>query len=305
LGSSASHEILEPALFADTIYKKLRDLMRPVRVLATAVFVCSIAVPAFAQEPVPTESTDTVATAAPDGAKAEQLTPPGVNGIPQLPRVSQDPEGNPLKLAASDFKNFFSGDTGRTLAYTAVAAIAAAPWDREGVNNGFGIPTTVFQSGNVIGNFAFQIGAGFAAYGAGKAFGNQQVSFVGRDIVRAQIVSQVMVQSLKYAVQRDRPDHSNNKSFPSGHSASAFATATVLQRYYGWKVGVPAYALGSYVALARMSWNRHHATDVVMGAGFGIAAARTVTMSVAQTKFSVGVQPQVGGASINFTKIYK
>ena len=94
-------------------------------------------------------------------------------------------------------------------------------------------------------------------------------------------------------------------SFPSGHSASAFATATVLQRYYGWKVGAPAYALGSYVALARMSWNRHHATDVVMGAGFGIAAARTVTMSVAKTKFNVGVQPQVGGASINFTKIYK
>ena len=279
--------------------------MHPVRILATAVFVCAIAAPALAQEPVPTESTDTVATAAPDGAKAEQLPPSGVNGGPQLPRVSQDPEGNPLRLAASDFKNFFSGDTARTLSYTAIAAIAAAPWDREGVNNGFGIPTTVFQSGNVIGNFAFQMGAGFAAYGAGKAFGNQRISFVGRDIVRAQVVSQVMVQSLKYAVRRDRPDHSNSQSFPSGHSASAFATATVLQRYYGWKVGLPAYALGSYVALARMSWNRHHASDVVMGAGFGIAAARTVTMSLAKEKFSVGVQPQVGGASINFTKIYK
>ena len=54
-----------------------------------------------------------------------------------------------------------------------------------------------------------------------------------------------------------------------------------------------------------MSWNRHHATDVVMGAGFGIAAARTVTMEMAKSKFSVGVQPQAGGASINFTKIYK
>ena len=268
--------------------------MHPVRILATAVFVCAIAAPAFAQDPVPTESTDTVATAAPDGAKTEQLPPSGVNGGPQLPRVSQDPEGNPLRLAASDFKNFFSGDTARTLSYTAIAAIAAAPWDREGVNNGFGIPTTVFQ-----------IGAGFATYGTGKAFGDKKMAYAGRDIVRAQVVSQVMVQSLKYVVRRDRPDHSNNKSFPSGHSASAFATATVLQRYYGWKVGVPAYALGSYVALARMSWNRHHATDVVMGAGFGIAAARTVTMSVANSKFSVGVQPQVGGASINFTKIYK
>ena len=151
--------------------------------------------------------------------------------------------------------------------------------------------------------FTFQIGAGFATYGVGKAFGNQKAADVGRDIVRAQVLSQVLVQAVKYTVRRERPDGSNNKSFPSGHSASAFATATVLQRHYGWKVGVPAYALGSYVALARMAWNRHHATDVVMGAGFGIASARTVTMSMAKSKFSVGVQPQVGGASVNFTKI--
>ena len=275
-----------------------------VRLLATALFACAIAVPALAQEPVPAEPADTVATA-PDGATTEQLTPPPINGVPQLPRVSHDPEGNPLKLVGSDFKNFFSGDTARTLSYTAIVAIASAPWDREGVNNGFNLPTTLFQSGNVIGSFAFQASVGFATYGVGKAFGNNQVAFVGRDLVRAQVVSQVMVQALKVTVRRDRPDHSNNMSFPSGHSASAFATATVLQRYYGWKAGLPAYAVSSYVALARMSWNRHHATDVVMGAGFGIAAARTVTMSVAKTQFSVGVQPQVGGASINFTKIYK
>ena len=279
--------------------------MHPVRIFATALLVCACAVPALAQEPVPAEPSDTVATTTPDGSPAEQLRPPVTNTVPELPRVSHDPEGNPLKLSAGDFKHFFSADTGKTLAYTAIVAIAAAPWDREGVNNGFNIPTTVFQSGNTIGNFVFQIGAGFATYGVGKAVGNKQAAFVGRDIVRAQVVSQVMVQSLKYVVRRDRPDHSDNKSFPSGHSASAFATATVLQRYYGWKVGAPAYALGSYIALARMSWNRHHASDVVMGAGFGIAAARTVTMTVAKEKFSVGVQPQVGGASINFTKIYK
>jgi membrane-associated phospholipid phosphatase len=79
----------------------------------------------------------------------------------------------------------------------------------------------------------------------------------------------------------------------------------VLHQYYGWKVGAPAYALGSYVALARMAWNRHHATDVVMGAGFGIAAAKTVTMSFGESRFAVGVKPQRGGASINFTKITK
>ena len=281
------------------------------RVLASTLVVLSLAVPAYAQESVPAPE-GAVAAAAPAGTEDPQQLPPTGLTIPKLPAgeapkmpVGSPIGGNPFKLAAGDFKNFFGKDTAQTLAYTSIVAIASAPWDREGVNNGFNLPTPIFQGGNVIGNFVFQIGAGFATYAGGKAVGNKQLAYAGRDIVRAQFLSQGMVQALKYTVRRERPDGSNNLSFPSGHSASMFATATVLQRYYGWKVGVPAYALGGYVALARMAWNRHHATDVVMGAGFGIASARTVTMNFGKTKYSVGVSPQTGGASVNFTKIYK
>jgi membrane-associated phospholipid phosphatase len=281
------------------------ELMSRVRHLACGIFALSIAVPAFAQDPAPTEPPETVASSAPDGSSTEQLPAGGANAAPQLPRVTPTVDGNAFKLTAGDFKNFFSADTARTLGYVAIVAIASAPWDREGVNNGFNIPTAAFESGNVIGNFVFQASAGFATYGVAKAFGNQKAAYVGRDMVRAQILSQVMVQTLKHSIRRDRPDGSNDKSFPSGHAASAFATATVLHRHYGWKVGLPAYAVGGYVSLARMAWNRHHASDVVMGAGFGIASARTVTMSMAKSRFNVGVQPQVGGASLNFTKVYK
>ena len=107
-----------------------------------------------------------------------------------------------FKLVAGDFKNFFSRDTALTMGYTSVAAIAAAPWDREGINNGFNIPTTVFQAGNVMGSFAFQIGVGAAAYAGGKALGNGKAAMVGRDIVRAQIVSQVIAQGVKFTVPR-------------------------------------------------------------------------------------------------------
>jgi membrane-associated phospholipid phosphatase len=279
--------------------------MSRVRLLACAAFACSIAAPAFAQESVPPAPPETVAAAEADGSAPEQLPAGTGPTVPLVPPVTETLDGNAFKLVASDFKNFFSADTGKTLGYVSIIAIASAPWDREGVNNGFNLPTTAFESGNVVGSFLFQVGAGFATYGVGKAVGNKKAAYVGRDIVRAQLLSQTMVQTLKYTIRRDRPDHSNDKSFPSGHSASAFATATVLHRHYGWKVGLPAYAIGGYVALARMAWNRHHASDVVMGAGFGIASARTVTMSVAKSKFSVGVQPQVGGASVNFTKIYK
>lgn len=273
------------------------------RLAAMALFVCVVAVPAFAQDPVPVENTgDAQVTAtAPDGTQGVQLPPAPPPRIVTTPVEST----NLFKLTAGDYKNFFSIDTAKVFGYVSVVAIAAAPWDREGVNNGFGIPTTLFESGNVMGTFLFQTGAGFASYAVGKGMGNRKLAMVGRDMVRAQFLSQGLVQVTKMAVQRERPDQSNSMSFPSGHSASAFATAGVLHRHYGWKVGAPAYALGSYVALARMAWNRHHATDVVMGAAFGIASARTVTMSVGDSKFNMGVQPETGGASLNFTKIYK
>ena len=273
------------------------------RLAAIAVFVCSVAVPAFAQDPIPVENTGDaqVAATAPDGAQAIQLPP----ALPPQMVTTPVESTNLFKLTAGDYKNFFSIDTAKVFGYVSVFAIAAAPWDREGVDNGFNIPTTLFESGNIMGTFLFQTGAGFASYAVGKGMGNRKLAIVGRDMVRAQFLSQGLVQVTKVAVQRERPDQSNSMSFPSGHSASAFATAGVLHRHYGWKVGAPAYAVGSYVALARMAWNRHHATDVVMGAAFGIASARTVTMSVGDSKFNMGVQPQTGGASLNFTKIYK
>jgi membrane-associated phospholipid phosphatase len=275
--------------------------MHVFRVAACFLVICALAVPAWAQEPLPAEN--------PGGSTAALITPETEQATPASQPVTVPATtvetGNIFKLSAGDFKKFFSLDTAKVMSYVSLVAIAAAPWDREGVNNGFNIPTTIFQSGNLIGQFAFQATAGFATYGIGKAIGNTKGAVVGRDIVRAQLLSQALVQTVKHTVRRERPDGTNRAAFPSGHSASAFATATVLQRHYGWKVGVPAYGLGSYIALARMAWNRHHATDVVMGAGFGIASARTVTMSLAKSKFSVGVQPTTGGASMTFTKIYK
>lgn len=278
--------------------------MHVLRLTVCSLVCCALTVPAWAQEPLPTENPGDTTTAATAPAGDQIVLPPTARPA-ELPVATTVETTNVFKLSAGDFKNFFSTDTAKVMSYVALVAIATAPWDREGVNNGFNIPTSLFESGNLLGQFAFQATAGFATYGISKTIGNQKAATVGRDIVRAQLLSQVMVQAVKHTTRRERPDGSNKTSFPSGHSASAFATATVLQRHYGWKLGAPAYALGGYVALARMAWNRHHATDVVMGAGFGIASARTVTMSMAKSKFSVGVRPEVGGASVNFTKIVK
>src|SRR5262249_34217597 len=66
-------------------------------------------------------------------------------------------------------------------------------------------------------------------------------------------------------------------SFPSGHSATTFAAATVLQQHLGYKAGLPTYLIASYVAASRLHDNRHFASDVVFGAVTGIVVGRSVT----------------------------
>lgn len=130
---------------------------------------------------------------------------------------------------------------------------------------------------------------------------NELTSFSG-DLVRAQLLTQGLVQAGKFGTYRLRPDGSNNYSLPSGHAAAAFATATVVQRHFGWKLGGPAYAFGAYVGASRMAANKHHLSDVVLGATIGIAAGRTVTVGRGKGRLQIGVAPTLGGAAITLTK---
>ncbi|MEO8680107.1 MAG: phosphatase PAP2 family protein [Vicinamibacterales bacterium] len=256
--------------------------MKVAHPLACTLVLLTLAVPAFAQ--------DTQAAA-----------PAPAPTLASMAAVSPE-SGNFFKLVSGDFRHFFSKDTGQVMSMFAVASIAAVPWDRDNARNGFNISPRLLDPGNTIGGVGFQAAFALGTYGFGAMTHHTKAAEVGRDLLRAQLVSQVMVQGLKFTVRRPRPDGSNSQSFPSGHSASAFATASVLQRHFGWKAGVPAYALGVYVASARMAWNKHHVSDVVMGAGLGIAAGRTVTMNLGGAKFGLGVAPTVGGAQITFTK---
>ncbi len=83
------------------------------------------------------------------------------------------------------------------------------------------------------------------------------------------------VNTMKYTVRLQRPDGSNRNSFPSGHTATAFLTATLMHKEYGdrypW-ISISSYVLAAGVGGMRMLNNRHWMSDVLAGAGIGIIA---------------------------------
>lgn len=111
-----------------------------------------------------------------------------------------------------------------------------------------------------------------------KAFGYQSRSSWGRMLVSDAFSIALMagtVNGIKYSVDRLRPDGSRYNSFPSGHTATAFMTATMLHKEYGWRS--PWFSIGGYTAAAiagvsRICNNRHWLSDVVAGAAVGIGA---------------------------------
>ena len=230
--------------------------------------------------------------------------------VPGKPPVTQpsNPKPQPtlFKQIAIDFKNVFTTRENLWILGGGLgASLAVKPLDDEISNGRFNSEDSegtgldrVFESGEMVGGALFQVGTAVATFGMGKLFANPELENFGRDLVRAQIVTQGLTQAGKHAVRRMRPDGSSKKSFPSGHSSGSFATATVIQRHFGWRLGGPAYGLASYVAASRLSENKHYLSDVVFGAAVGILVGRTVTFGIGQSRFQVSPAVVPTGAGV-------
>ncbi|HTS45076.1 MAG TPA: phosphatase PAP2 family protein [Puia sp.] len=101
------------------------------------------------------------------------------------------------------------------------------------------------------------------------------------DATMIYLLSNIIMNTTVFAVKNisheQRPDGSDYYSFPSGHTAEAFASAEFLFQEY--KDKSPWYGIGGYVVAAtvgylRMYNNKHWFHDVVAGAGFGIASTK-------------------------------
>jgi membrane-associated phospholipid phosphatase len=100
----------------------------------------------------------------------------------------------------------------------------------------------------------------------------------GRLGIEAAVDSEVVMQVVKFATQRRRPNLADNQSFPSGHTMEAFALAAVMSREYHDKklVVFGSYGFATAVGLARVGSLNHFPTDVLAGAVMGELIGRYV-----------------------------
>ena len=98
---------------------------------------------------------------------------------------------------------------------------------------------------------------------AGNTVASMGVAFVGKTVLKAMI-------------NEERPDHSDNKSFPSGHAAIAFAAARSIDKEFRkesiW-IPIAGYAAATALGLERVVSDRHHWYDVAAGAALGYGTA--------------------------------
>lgn len=92
-------------------------------------------------------------------------------------------------------------------------------------------------------------------------------------LIKSELIVGILSYSLKKVTAVPRPDTGRPTSFPSGHTAQAFAAAAFMAKEYGHKsiwYSIGAYTVATGIGAMRVMNNRHWVSDVLMGAGVGI-----------------------------------
>lgn len=184
-----------------------------------------------------------------------------------------------LRLLQQDLQRLYRPASLGLMAAALAGAGVAHPWDDQ-VKSPLvdaAVLKRFMDVGNVYGSSLNALGAAVGIWVLAGAADRPGLQATASDLARSLLLASSMVVPLKRIAGRSRPDHSDRRSFPSGHAANAFAMSTALARRYGVRAGVPLYALAALTALARIQDQRHYLSDAVAGGVLGVAAGWAVT----------------------------
>ncbi len=101
-------------------------------------------------------------------------------------------------------------------------------------------------------------------------------------LIKSELLVGILTYSLKKITAVPRPDTGQPTSFPSGHTAQAFAAATFMAKEYGHEsvwYSIGAYTVATGIGTMRVMNNRHWVSDVLVGAGIGILSTNLVYLT--------------------------
>jgi membrane-associated phospholipid phosphatase len=105
---------------------------------------------------------------------------------------------------------------------------------------------------------------------------------------------------LKLGVNKQRPDKSDDNSFPSGHTSTVFHSAGFLHRRYGFKYSIPAYVLAGFTAASRIDSKKHDILDIIAGAAIGLGGNLLLTTEYQQDHMEITYSSFEGNHMIGF-----
>lgn len=246
--------------------------------LAAVCLLLSLTLPAL-----PAPATPPVGAAAATGSTAPPQDPPKPPD-PADAKKPPTPEHTGLhalfKGLGNDIRHLPSTDNLLIAAVGGAGALAVHPLDptfNVHLRSHYDLVNDIYSPAKWVGQSPVQAAASLVIYAVGRLDDKPKAAHLGMDLLRAQIISEAMTDVIKFSVWRERPNGADHLSFPSGHSAITFTTATVIERHLGWKYSVLGYAIAAYVASSRLHDNVHYLSDVVFGAAVGTISGRTVT----------------------------
>ena len=149
------------------------------------------------------------------------------------------------------------------------------------------------------GHVSDALAVGLPLLAAGHAFGKGDSQGV-KELTYSLGATLAATTALKSLIHEQRPDGSGNDSFPSGHTAIAFAAARFIDKRYAPEASPYLYAAAGLTALARVKADKHYTKDVVVGAALGYASAEYFTRPIAGG--AVSLMPGKSGFAVVWQK---